>query len=166
MFESQTPFVLKVHPSILYDPQNDKYSKSLSGLIVMSRRFSGPINIVTDQTTSQLVHQGMSLGCTVRGTIATELAFLRIPVLCSGYPPYMNFLPSRVVPSFHDYQRRLISYKAEPSISDDEYDSVLDFIGLTAAQKDWPSLSPKTSNLACQFSVLMPDEYKVVDRKL
>ena len=73
----------------------------------------------------------MCLGLTVRGTIATELVCMRKPVVCAGHPPYENFIPGRIVCNLQAYKIALTNYRETPGITDDEFDSMLDYIALS-----------------------------------
>jgi len=125
---NKVPYVVKVHPQMLISSEREIFQRSLRSFALMSTQFSAPIPIVTSMTSTQLIAQGMSVGCTVRGTIATELIFQRSPVICAGNPPYMNFIPARMFNSYSDYSNALIRYNSHDSITDDEYRSNLDYL--------------------------------------
>jgi len=120
---------LKLHPCITSNPQ--KYSQSIDVLSYLSDKFSEPIIISINETTKQLCQQGMTLGCTVRGTIALELIYQGIPVICSGNPPFANFLPSRCLDDLELYTNSIINHSKAFSVTPDEIQSVCKYTGLS-----------------------------------
>lgn len=126
--EHGVPYVVKVHPAILADPAQEKYRKSLLALISLADSLKVPLRVAASASTLDLLGAGMVLGCTVRGTVATELIHLRCPVICAGSPPYMNFMPQRVVSGLEDYRRVLIQYGDQPEVTDDECIANLDYL--------------------------------------
>ena len=126
--ENKIPYVLKIHPAILDDPAQEKYRNSLLALVDLANLMHEPLRVLSPISTIELLKIGMVLGCTVRGTVASELIYLRCPVICAGSPPYMNFLPARVVNNSMDYHSALVKYDRQPLVSDDEYIANLDYL--------------------------------------
>ena len=70
----------------------------------------------------------MSLGITIGGTIALELAFMRTPFICTGNPPFARLFPKRIVSSQVDYFERSRRYWLEPEITIQESDAAAYYV--------------------------------------
>lgn len=121
-------YCLKVHPAIVSNPK--RYQQSLNSLSFLAHQFSDPIVLSINETTEDLVKKGMTIGCTVRGTVALELIFQMIPVVCSGSPPYKNFLPRRCIDDLNLYTNILTNHFNVLPVTDDEIYSACKYTGL------------------------------------
>ena len=97
-------------------------------MITLADSLKAPLRLAAPASTVDLLNAGMVLGCTVRGTVATELIHMRCPVICAGSPPFMNFMPQRVIDSLEDYRDSLIGYKDQLEVSQDEIIANLDYL--------------------------------------
>ena len=112
------PYVIKLHPAIASSPQ--KYQQTLSGLSRLPRYFKEQLIISICQSTTELINSGMRFGLTVRGTVALELAHLKIPFVCAGRPPYADLFPGRTVNDLLSYRLAIIYYIDQKPVSDEE----------------------------------------------
>jgi len=156
LVKNEVPFVVKVHPAALADPSQEKFQRSLRSLALLSQRFDAPLNLVGSMSTTKLLDFGMKVGCTVRGTIATELVYLKCPVICAGQPPYMNFLPSRIFNEFGSYSFALQNYASCAPIVDDEFNANLDFLALTGQSIEVPAVSDDCLQLSNELGIVLP----------
>lgn len=112
------PYILKIHPCIVNSPSS--YSASIDAVLGLASQLDARLQVTTLLSTTQLIDAGMKLGVTVRGTVALELAFLQIPFLCAGRPPYAALFPNRIEQDLDSYQKRLLDYNKESAISSAE----------------------------------------------
>ena len=126
--KNEIPYLVMVHPSMLAEPFDEKHKNSLYGLVELAALLSQPLRLAPPLSSIDLLRSGMTLGCTVRGTVATELIYLRCPVVCSGSPPYQNFMPGRVVNCFEQYQTILVEYLHQSPVTTDEYIANLNYL--------------------------------------
>jgi hypothetical protein len=112
------PYVLKIHPCIVGSPS--LYGVSIDALLAIADQLGNCLNVTTSLSTLELINCKMKLGVTVRGTVALELAYLKVPFLCAGRPPYADLFPMRTVTDSSHYQQRLLHFQNEPSVSDAE----------------------------------------------
>jgi len=146
-------YVIKLHPAILNNPNNDKYASSLAAFKLLPEYFDAQINITLNPTTLDLINAGLSLGCTMKGTVATELAYLRIPVVCSGIPPYKSALPQRVVNDLESIASVLINYANPEPITDLEHSDTLRYLVFKELYKNSASSSFSSSELVKKYSI-------------
>ena len=138
-------YVLKIHPCIVSDPAS--YADSVNALVGLASRLECTLAVTTLLTTTQLLDLGVKLGVTVRGTVALELAYLRIPFLCAGYPPYASLFPGRTTSSLNSYQERLLNYRSHPPVSEEEVNKSAYYVALQQRNSIVPDLNLKNSVL-------------------
>lgn len=130
---SDIPFVIKAHPVFLFRAITERSSRALNDLNRLCRYFQSPLPLLGNIDTSKLLDNGLKLGCTVRGTIATELVHMGCPVVCAGHPPYENFLPSRITPNLDEYKAALVKFDDQPPITFDEKNAIYDYLAATSS---------------------------------
>jgi len=136
---NRVPYVLKLHPAVLNEPYKDKYAASLRALNLMPSMLSSPINLSLNHTSLELISRGMVLGVTMKGTIATELTYLRIPCLCSGHPPYKYALPNRVKNTIKELEEALIAFDDQPKVTSDEYQRMICYMYFMRSRVEDPA---------------------------
>lgn len=122
------PFVIKIHPAIVSQPS--EYRHTIHAVCEMSSILSARLPISSSSTTLELIDMGMGLGLTVRGTIGIELAYLRVPFICAGTPPYGSLFPKRTELDVDSYFYRLRNFKDEPEVSLEESAGASYYVGL------------------------------------
>jgi hypothetical protein len=142
------PYVLKIHPCIVSSPS--LYSVSINALLAIADQLGNCLNVTTGLSTLDLINCKMKLGVTVRGTVALELAYLKVPFLCAGRPPYADLFPMRTVTDSCHYQQRLLHFQSEPSVSDVEASLASYYVALQERDAGLPivNLAISTPKLA------------------
>jgi len=146
---SSIPYVVKIHPQIMSYPE--RYSQTINALIAYCKASAFKIPVLAGEvTTNDLVECGMSLGLTIRGTVAIELAFMRIPFICSGNPPYAYLFPKRIELSCFHYFKRLSQYWLEPAVTEIESESAAYYVAEEGYLRKIPEVKLNASNeLVC-----------------
>lgn len=98
--ESGTPFFLKPHPN--------QIAASVEVLKQLHFQFPTLRMLSTRITNRQLVDVGMGAGVTVYGTVAHELAYLGVPVICCARHPHHAFDFCRTARSVSEYEAMLL----------------------------------------------------------
>lgn len=92
-------FVIKLHPSIIFQP--NKYRSSWTLL----RSIIGECNSkITDSPTTFLIDNGLSLGVTVEGSIGPELSYVGRNALALSSAPYSNYNVCHIAKSLNSYE--------------------------------------------------------------
>jgi hypothetical protein len=138
-------YIVKVHPCIVNAPPS--YADSINALLGLASQLGRTLPVTTLLTTTQLIDSGIKLGVTVRGTVALELAYLRQPFLCAGYPPYASLFPDRTTSCINSYQERLLNYLSEPAVSEEEAKSSAYYIALQEQASIMPDVDLKSLSL-------------------
>ena len=89
----------------------------------------------------------------MKGTIATELTYLRIPVVCSGLPPYKSALPCRVVNDLPSLSKVLCNYKNPEPVSDIERSDILKYLVFKDLYKASATSSSGSFELIKQYGI-------------
>lgn len=141
MHDQDIPYVLKIHPCIVSLP--NLYSASIEALLNLAAKLGVCINVTTSLTTTQLIQAGMKLGVTVRGTVTIELAYLQIPFICAGRPPFATFFPRRLESDLQNYSHRLKNYTKEALVTAEEADMAAYYVALQEKISALPDLDLK-----------------------
>jgi hypothetical protein len=128
MHSQNIPYVLKIHPCIVNSPS--LYSTSIKALLNLAVKLDVCFRVTTSLTTTQLIEAGMKLGVTVRGTVTLELAYLQIPFICAGRPPFAAFFPKRLEIILQNYYSRLQNYAREAGVTAEEADLAAYYVAL------------------------------------
>jgi hypothetical protein len=159
--ENDIQFVVKLHPAIVRKPI--QYKESIASFGRISDYISSALVYSARETTLDLIQGGMRLGVTVRGTIVTELAYLRIPFICAGNPPYGHLFRSRIVDDKREYVERLQHFFHEPPITDLEINMAGYYVGFLEEAASVPH-KHNCSNVSVRLS---PDrDYSVYKAKM
>jgi hypothetical protein len=138
LIDHELPFVIKIHPAIVAQPS--KYRQTIHAVCNMSSILHVKLPISSASTTLALIDMGMGLGLTVRGTIGLELAYLRVPFICAGTPPYGSLFPRRTELDVDGYFSRLRHFKDEPKVSLEESAAASYYVGLQDKMINCPDI--------------------------
>lgn len=97
--EAGIPFFLKPHPN--------QIAASVVVIEQLRVQFPSASLLSTRITNRQLVEAGIGAGVTVYGTVAHELAYLGVPVICCARHPHHTFDFCRTAHSVDEYQAML-----------------------------------------------------------
>lgn len=152
MHKQDIPYVLKIHPCIVSSPS--LYSASIEALLNLAAKLDVCFSVTTSLTTTQLIEAGMMLGVTVRGTVTLELAYLQIPFLCAGRPPFAAFFPRRLESQRQSYFHRLKNYASEAEVTADEADLAAYYVAMQEKISSLPDVDLKgeTPKLSANLS--------------
>lgn len=108
-------------------PHPNQISNSVSVVSDIKQRFPNSVFLSTGITNKQLVEAGMVCGISVYGTVAHELAFLGIPVICCGDHPHINFDFCHTAKTTDEYTQLLVRANELPINQQNMYDESLAF---------------------------------------
>lgn len=146
--QGNVPFIIKLHPTLLSPQRKQIARRVIAGLNSIADEHEKSLNISFSMNTKDLIHSGMKLGVTVCGTITTELICLKIPVLCSGNPPYRTFMKRRTASNFEEYRKRLLSYTKERAVQEEEVYEMLKYLAYREHSAKF-RLPPSKHDIVC-----------------
>ena len=98
-------FCIKLHPSLIF--QAAKYASTWKMLLVVT---NGDTSSFTDLSTPELIKEGLHLGITAEGSVASELAFLGVNCIALSSAPYSGCNMSHIVDNLVDYHHLILNY--------------------------------------------------------
>ncbi len=147
---SSVPYLVKIHPQIMNFPE--QYVQTVQSLSDYCQSLSFKLPVLSGNvTTVDLVDFGLSLGVTIRGTVALELAYMRIPFICSGNPPFAHLFPSRIESNQSLYFERLKRYWLEPAVTEKESEAAAYYVAESEYLKEIPEIDLNGSHMV-EFS--------------